>query len=232
MSDKARSLLEQGIDRLGISVDSNALLEYIEMMIKWNKAYNLTAITDPVAMVNKHLLDSLAIAPYLEGERIIDIASGGGLPGIPLAILHPDKTFVLLDSNGKKTRFLQQVKIALNLNHIEIVHSRVEAYHPETKFNTVTSRAFTRLKDMLTLGEHLLAADGVCLAMKGRYPDDELSQITATHPNYRVKKLQVPSECGERHCVIIPLANYLSEVNEEKKHEQSDCHSQSKRRGG
>jgi len=203
MNSKAKALLAEGLEALQLSADVDRLFDYLSLMRKWNKAYNLTAITSPTEMVTKHLLDSLVIAPYLQGERIIDIASGGGLPGIPLAILHPDKKFVLLDSNGKKTRFLQQVAIELNLNHITIVHSRVEAYHPETKFNTVTSRAFTRLKDMLTLGGHLLAADGICLAMKGKFPEEELADIASLNCEYQAHKLALPGDCAERYCVEI-----------------------------
>ncbi len=192
--------LEHGLKTLQLNAYSEPLFDYLTLLCKWNKAYNLTAIRDRESMVGKHLLDSLAIAPWVSGTRIIDVGTGAGLPGIPLAITHPDKQFVLLDSNGKKMRFLTEVKRVLSLNNVEIVQSRVEDYQPEHGFDTVISRAFSSLEQMLHWTQHLVAKEGIWLAMKGRYPEEELAVL---HHNYRVEEYSVEHVEGERCCVLI-----------------------------
>ncbi|WP_133130171.1 16S rRNA (guanine(527)-N(7))-methyltransferase RsmG [Legionella yabuuchiae] len=192
--------LEQGLRQLGLYLSPEPFLIYLQLLHKWNQAYNLTAVRDMTSMVSRHILDSLAILPWVKGQRIIDVGTGPGLPGIPLALANPDKRVVLLDSNGKKIRFLQEVKRMLSLNQIEIVQSRVENYHPTQGFDTVISRAFSDLTQMLTWTSHLIAADGIWLAMKGRIPEDELKTIA--HP-YQVVPYTVPGLEGQRCCVII-----------------------------
>lgn len=201
MSDVYREQLLQGVANLSLSVADpqiDTLLQFIRLITKWNKAYNLTAVRDPLDMVSLHLLDSLAILPHVKPDRIADIGTGAGLPGIPLAICMPDCHFTLVDSNSKKTRFVQQAVMELKLKNVEVLHSRVELLKPEILFSTVMSRAFASLNDILQLTEHLLADDGLLLAMKGQVPEQELAQL---NPNYNVISLKVPGVAAER-CLI------------------------------
>lgn len=193
-------ILQAGLQQLEMTNYSIALQQYLKLLEKWNKAYNLTAIRDIEEMAVRHVFDSLAIAEWVKGNRLLDVGSGAGLPGIPLAITHPHWQVVLLDSNGKKVRFLQEVKRVLHLDNVEVVQSRVENYHPAEGFATVTSRAFSDLDQMLKWTGHLVAADGIWLAMKGRYPEVELDAIKYA---YQVNKYTVPGLDGERCCVII-----------------------------
>lgn len=193
-------LLEKGLTQFGLNSLTAPLSRYVLLLQKWNTAYNLTAVRELEAMVSKHILDSLAILPWLHGQRIVDVGTGAGLPGIPLAIAQPDRHFVLLDSNGKKIRFLQEVKRQLNLENVEIVQFRVENYHQAPCFDTVISRAFSSLEQMIQWTQHLIAPQGIWLAMKGRYPDTEL--VTMDKP-YRVERYQVQGIEGERCCVLI-----------------------------
>ncbi|MFT4060634.1 MAG: 16S rRNA (guanine(527)-N(7))-methyltransferase RsmG [Legionella sp.] len=202
MNDRleAKCLLEQGLTQYGLNALLEPLCSYLLLLKKWNLAYNLTAIRDIKSMVSKHLLDSLAILPWLKGTRIIDVGTGAGLPGIPLAIAQPEKNFVLLDANGKKIRFLNEIKRQLHLSNLEIVHFRVENYHPAQGFDTVVSRAFSSLTQMIQWTEHLIAKDGIWLAMKGRHPDTELREIKH---NCKVEHYTVEGVDGERCCVLI-----------------------------
>jgi 16S rRNA (guanine527-N7)-methyltransferase len=193
-------LLTKGLNSLGCSLSPEPLMAYLELLSKWNKAYNLTAIRDLENMVTHHILDSLAIIPWINGVSLLDVGTGAGLPGIPLAMALPSLNVVLLDSNGKKIRFLREVKRALQLTNIEIVQTRVEAYHPPSGFDTVTSRAFSTIESFIQCTQHLLSAQGIWLAMKGRFPDTELETI---HHPYRVETYAVPGISGERCCVII-----------------------------
>jgi len=192
--------LIEGMRQLGLHLPGEGLLCYLHLLNKWNHAYNLTAIRDMDAMVTLHLLDSLAILPWIKGPHLLDVGTGPGLPGIPLALAHPELHVVLLDSNGKKIRFLQEVKRVLSLEHVEIVQTRVENYHPSHGFDTVTSRAFSNLEQMITWTKHLIAPEGIWLAMKGRYPEAELASI---HHPYRVETYSVAGIDGERCCVIV-----------------------------
>ena len=199
--------LELGIKTLGLSCTSQQieqLLAYLEMLQRWNKAYNLTAIREPIQMVRLHLLDSLAIHPYVQGVKyIIDVGTGPCLPGIPLAILNPDINFTLLDSNGKKTRFLFQAINDLSLANAKEINHRVEKYQPEQPFNIVLSRAFSSISDMLTQCDHLVSDSGCFLAMKGKKPDSELSQITKDYKVVDLSQINVPHIESERHLIKI-----------------------------
>ncbi|MFA6301604.1 MAG: 16S rRNA (guanine(527)-N(7))-methyltransferase RsmG [Legionella sp.] len=195
-----QSLLNQGLEQFNRTHLSQPLFQYLLLLNKWNQAYNLTAIREPEDMIAKHLLDSLAIIPWLHGNKIIDVGTGPGLPGIPLALAKPELQFVLLDANGKKIRFLNEVKRQLKINNIEIVQIRVENYHPDQGFDTVVSRAFSSLEQMIYWTKHLIAEKGIWLAMKGRYPDTELPSI---NQNYQVKSYTVEGVTGERCCVLI-----------------------------
>ncbi len=178
--DVCRNQLQAGLDELNLKLSDeqiDRLLSFIGLIDKWNKAFNLTSIRDQEAMVSLHLLDSLAILPYVVGQSVIDIGTGAGLPGIPLAVCRPDKVFTLLDSNSKKTRFVQQVVLELKLVNVQVCHSRVESFKSEHLFDTVITRAFTNLPDMLKMTGHLIAPGGVLLAMKGQYPEQELQQV-------------------------------------------------------
>ena len=198
--------LREGIAAQGLQVEDPqraALLQYIGLLQRWNKAYNLTSIKDPVQMLSYHLLDSLSIAPHLQGRSFIDVGTGAGLPGIPLAVTHPDKTFSLLDSNGKKIRFLFQIKTALQLSNVKEIQGRVEGYKPEQLYDGVISRAFASLTDMIEGSEHLLASGGCFYAMKGRYPDKELSELPKGYKVEQAIELDVPTLDQQRHLVII-----------------------------
>ncbi|MGZ8240463.1 MAG: 16S rRNA (guanine(527)-N(7))-methyltransferase RsmG [Methylobacter sp.] len=199
--ETCRKILVDDIHSINLSISEDKielLLAFIKLIEKWNKAYNLTAVRDREEMVRLHLLDSLAIIPYIEGKRVIDIGTGAGLPGIPLAVYLPETRFTLLDSNAKKTRFVQQAVLELKLKNVEVCHNRVEKYHPEKNFNTAITRAFAGLSDIVELTAHLLARDGVLLAMKGRRPDSELEQVSAKK---MVIPLRVPGVESER-CLI------------------------------
>ncbi|MFZ2726312.1 MAG: 16S rRNA (guanine(527)-N(7))-methyltransferase RsmG [Methylococcaceae bacterium] len=198
---QCRELLIQGLTELNLTLSDNQveqLLAFIRLIAKWNKSYNLTAIRQLDDMVGLHLIDSLAILPFIQGQRIIDIGTGAGLPGIPLAIVLPDVEFVLLDSNSKKTRFVQQAILELKLKNVSVVHSRVEDYQPAIAFNTVTTRAFARLIDIVNSCQHLLTDNGLILAMKAQINDDELIEINSTP---QVTALNVPLIQAER-CVV------------------------------
>jgi 16S rRNA (guanine527-N7)-methyltransferase len=179
------------------------LIKYIELLIKWNKAYNLTAIRDPREMLNRHLIDSLSIAPFIKGENILDVGTGPGLPGIPMAILYPDIQFLLLDSNGKKTRFLTQCKITLGLQNIQVFNGRVEEADIDIKFDQIVSRAFTSLGNMVNLCAHLLAEKGQFMAMKGLASETEAKEIPTSYLIKESIPLTVPGCEEQRHLIII-----------------------------
>ncbi|EGR4117989.1 16S rRNA (guanine(527)-N(7))-methyltransferase RsmG [Vibrio cholerae] len=180
------------------------LVGYVQLLDKWNKAYNLTSVRDPMEMLVKHILDSLVVSPHLVGERFIDVGTGPGLPGIPLAIMHPDKEFVLLDSLGKRIRFLKQVIHNLKINNVLPVQSRVEEFDPESGFDGVLSRAFASMTDMVNWCQHLPKPNaGVFLALKGVRPDDEITLLPEWCSVTDIKALQVPELEGERHLVIL-----------------------------
>jgi len=198
-----QSIIE-GVERLGISLSDGAverLAAYLALLERWNRAYNLTAVRDPDAMVIRHLLDSLSILPWIDGPRVLDVGSGAGLPGIPLAVARPGLEFCLLDSNGKRTRFLTQVVAELQMKNVEVVRSRVEDYQPAPLFNSVVSRAFATLADLWASAGRLCAPTGRLLAMKGVFPDDELARLPPGYVLAGVYPLHVPNLEAER-CLV------------------------------
>lgn len=206
--DKLERLLEQGLQQMQLTLTADQkrqLLEYLALLHKWNRAFNLTAVREAEQMVSRHLLDSLSVLPWIRGPRLIDVGSGPGLPGIPLAICRPDLQVTTLDSNGKKTRFQQQVKAALKLDNLTVIHGRVESCQ-QAPFDQVISRAFASLNDMLEWTAHLCSETGVFLAMKGLYPAQEVSTLREGFALDACHPLQVPDCEGERHLLIIRRA--------------------------
>ena len=198
--------LSRLLDKAGISLSDhqkNQLVAYVDMLPKWNKAYNLTSVRDPNEMLVRHILDSVVVAPYLEGTRFIDVGTGPGLPGIPLSIVRPEAQFTLLDSLGKRVRFLRQVQHELKLDNVQPVQSRVEDFPAEPPFDGVISRAFASLTDMVQWCHHLPGEKGRFYALKGQLPDDEISQLPVEFSVESVIKLRVPELEGERHLVLL-----------------------------
>jgi 16S rRNA (guanine527-N7)-methyltransferase len=190
----------------GWSIDPKVqakMLVFLEMLLRWNKVFRLTAIDDPTQALWLHILDSLAILPFLHGDRIIDVGSGGGLPGIPLALAVPDKQFVLLDSNGKKTRFMQQVVLELSLPNVTVVQERAEIFRPPEGFDSIITRAFATLQIMVEQTGHLSRAGGRFLAMKGTYPAEELTQLPKEYAPPDVHRLSIVGLDAIRHLVCI-----------------------------
>ncbi|WP_240624436.1 16S rRNA (guanine(527)-N(7))-methyltransferase RsmG [Chromatocurvus halotolerans] len=181
----------------------DTLLDYLDLLEKWNRAYNLTAIRERSDMLVRHLLDSLSVLPHLRGSRFLDIGTGAGLPGIPLSILEPQRQFVLLDSNGKKTRFLFQVRLALSLANVEIVDSRIENYRPAQPFDGVLSRAFASLPDMVTLCDHLMLDGAHLYAMRGAAGEDETHGLQQSGMPAHCEPLHVPGLDEPRSLVTI-----------------------------
>ncbi|MDG4562928.1 MAG: 16S rRNA (guanine(527)-N(7))-methyltransferase RsmG [Candidatus Competibacter sp.] len=203
-----QSIIE-GCERLEVRLRAGTgarLAVFLSLLERWNRAYNLTAVRDPKAMVVRHVLDSLSILPWLEGMRVLDVGSGAGLPGIPLAIVRPDCEFVLLDSNGKRTRFMNQVVAELKLANVSVVRSRIEDYRPAILMNSVVSRAFATLAEMVAEAGRLCAPEGRLLAMKGVFPDDELARLPSGYNVVGVYPLQVPDLDAERHLVHLTPA--------------------------
>jgi len=179
------------------------LIKYVELLDKWNKTYNLTAVRKPAQMVTRHILDSLSICPYLRGKKILDVGTGAGLPGIPLAIMFPERQFTLLDSNNKKTRFVTQAVSELELSNVDVVQSRVEDFQFPVLFDTVITRAYSAISSMVKQTSHLLVADGTFLAMKGVNP---VAEIDSLPEEFRVNKsheIYVPGLDEERHLLEI-----------------------------
>lgn len=179
-----------------------AWLDYLDLMAKWNKTFNLTAIHELERMLTHHLLDSLAIAPYVGAGPLLDVGSGAGLPGIPLAILRPDLQVTLLDASQKKCGFMQQAAIELKLPNVSVVHGRVEAFRPAAGFPQIVSRAFSELSEFVRLTRHLLASGGEWLAMKGLYPNEELAQLKEARI-VRDVPLHVPGLDADRHLIVL-----------------------------
>ena len=179
------------------------LLAYLDLLYKWNRVYSLTALKEDDQAVSHHLLDSLSILPFVPTGNLLDVGSGGGTPGIPLAIARPELAVTLLDSNTKKAAFLRQAAIELGLNNIAVHSGRVEQYHPDTGFAAITSRAFAELADFVSLSKHLLAPGGRWLAMKGVRPEEEMARLPDDVGVDAAYPLTVPGNNGERHLVVL-----------------------------
>jgi 16S rRNA (guanine527-N7)-methyltransferase len=179
------------------------LVGYVELLHKWNKAYNLTSVRDPNEMLVKHIMDSIVVSAHLQGENFIDVGTGPGLPGIPLAIMCPEKNFTLLDSLGKRIRFIKQVVHELNIANVTPVQSRVEEFQPEQGFDGVISRAFASMNDMVSWCHHLPTENGHFLALKGQFSEQEVAELPEWCSVTEVKSLQIPELEGERHLVIL-----------------------------
>jgi 16S rRNA (guanine527-N7)-methyltransferase len=210
--ESLRPELEAGLRALGLDAAlASPLLEYLALLARWNATYNLTAIRDPREMVGKHLLDSLAMHPYVDAiaqarGRLADLGTGPGLPGIPLAIAKPGLQVTLVESNGKKTRFLREAVRKLGLGNVEVIESRIEAYDAPGRFDAITARALATLPLILESGGHLLRPGGVLLAMKGVVPADE---IAALPPGWEVREMhpmRVPGLDAERHLIVVAAA--------------------------
>jgi 16S rRNA (guanine527-N7)-methyltransferase len=198
--------LSQGVTALALDLSPaqvDTLHAYLELLAKWNKVYNLTAVRDEAKMVSHHVLDSLAVLPHIKATRVLDVGSGGGLPGIPLAIARPQLGVTLLDSNQKKTAFLKQVAIELGLSNIEVVQERVEEYKPAALFDLVISRAFADLGEFVSLSAHLLAPGGQFAAMKGINPHEEVAQLPKGFKLQQVLPLVVPGVDAQRHLLLV-----------------------------
>ena len=194
--------LENGTKKLDLNLTENQqkiLIEYLELLAKWNKAYNLTAIKDVEAMVSHHLLDSLSIAKFIKGKNILDVGTGAGFPGIPLAVYYPEKKFVLLDSNGKKIRFITQAIYQLKIENITLIQDRVENYQPEHCFDSITTRAFADINTCITRTRHLLCKNGQLLMQKGALPEQECIDY---QDRIQTHQLSVPGIQKLRHVCV------------------------------
>ena len=203
---RATQQLESGLVGLGLTLAGSqieVLTEFLSLLSRWNRTYRLTAVTDPEEMVARHLLDSLSVLPHVRGTRVLDVGSGPGLPGIPLAVARPDWQFVLLDSNGKKTRFMTHAAGRLGLANVNVIKARVEDYADDIGFDTVISRAFSSMADFVRLTGHLCGPGGGLLAMKGRLREEELTDIPSGWQVVDTPKLEVPGIAGERHLVVL-----------------------------
>ena len=208
MSWQAR--LDQGLQQGGNLLSEsqrNHLLSYLELLQKWNKVHNLTAVRDPAEMVTLHLLDSLSVLPHINVERLLDVGSGAGLPGIPLAVCRPDLQVAVMDASQKKASFMRQAKAELGLNNLEVLCGRVEQYQPPRIFDAIISRAFSDLKEFVSLTRHLLMPGGSWLAMKGAHPHDELAQLPADVQVIDILPLHVPGLDAQRHLVVLSSDN-------------------------
>ena len=198
--------LARGLDALGLALTPavrSKLLDYLALIEKWNRVYNLTAVREPRQMLAHHLLDSLAVAPHLTGATLADVGSGAGLPGIPLALARPQLAVTLIESSHKKAAFLKQAAIELELANVEVVNARVEAWAAPRRFDVVISRAFSDLPEFVALAGRLCADGGVLAAMKGVHPFEELAQLPAPYRTRTVIPLTVPGLDAERHLVLI-----------------------------
>ena len=198
--------LEAGVSSLGLALDAgqlDKLMQYLGLIQKWNRVHNLTALRDPQIMLTHHLLDSLAVLPHVRIKRLLDVGSGAGLPGIPLAVACPDWGVTLSDSNHKKSSFQQQAMIEMGLSNVRVVPGRVEDIKPGQKFDGVISRAFSEIADFIACSRHLLATGGSWYAMKGARPDEELAQLPAGIEVEQVVPLAVPGLDAQRHLIIL-----------------------------
>lgn len=202
-------LLEAGASALGVPLTAeqrSRLLQLVAELMEWNGRFNLTAIREPAGMVRKHLLDSLAVQPFLKGERIADVGTGPGFPGLPLAVVNPARRFTLVEATAKKARFVEHAAAALGLDNVEVVNSRAEAWKAPRPFDTVVCRALGKLHEFIRFAGHLCARDGRMLAMKGQYPETELEAVPRGWRVVAVHRLDVPGLDAERHLVELARA--------------------------
>ena len=194
--------LAEGIKELKLTISADkqdVLLAYLELLAKWNQSYNLSGIKDPALMLNLHLLDSLSILPFTHGQSVLDVGTGAGLPGLPVAICEPGKKVSLLDSNGKKTRFLFQTCVQLGIKNVEVINDRAESYQSIEVFDIVLSRAYSTLAKVIEQTRHLLGEKSKLLAMKGQYPQAEINDLPDDFRLLAVHELKIPGEQGARH---------------------------------
>ena len=199
-------LLEAGLDELNLLLkmdQKQRLLEYVCLLDKWNKTYNLTAVRNPKEMVVQHILDSLSVWSFLSGKRLIDLGSGAGLPGIPLAIIYPEKSFVLIDSLQKRTRFLSQVVSCLGLKNVSIINSKIKEYHPDQGFDQLLARAVAKSKQIVDDSIHLCKPGGKWVLLKGQDPTDECQNLPESTELLSIEPIVVPELNKTRHVVII-----------------------------
>lgn len=205
-----RLALDAGLAAMAVDLDEGArhrLLGYVALLERWNRVYNLSAVRNPLEIIDRHVLDSLSALPYLRSGPCLDVGSGAGLPGMVLAVARPDLAWVLLDSSGKKCRFLEHARVALELDNVRVERSRVEDFHPGGRFSTIISRALSNLADFVAAAGHLLAPGGCLLAMKGRNPEHELATLGKLGEQAEVVPVRLPGlEDGQRHLVIITPA--------------------------
>jgi 16S rRNA (guanine527-N7)-methyltransferase len=197
--------LARGLEGLGLTLPDDAsrrLIAYVDLLAKWNRTYNLTAIREPERMVSHHLIDSLSVLPHLPPGTLVDVGSGGGLPGIPIAIAQPERRVTLNDSNHKKGAFMQQAAIELGLSNVDVHTGRAEDWHPETRYDGAISRAFAELADFIAACRHLVKPSGFFAAMKGLYPHDEIAKVPAGVLCAEPIRLNVPLVDGDRHLVL------------------------------
>jgi len=199
-------LWDSGIQKLTCQPDESQLIQlkqYVELLNRWNKTYNLTAVRDLKDMIPLHIFDSLILAELIKGNSCLDVGSGAGLPSIPLAIIQADRQFTALDTNGKKTRFIQQAVIELGLKNVKVVQARIENWQPEDKFDAIISRAFASIHDFITSSSKHLAEDGILYAMKGQFPEAEMQYLPKDFVLHKTHQLDVPYVDGERHLLEI-----------------------------
>lgn len=202
--------LAEGLSAMGLALPDGAarrLAAYLDLIAKWNRVHNLTAVREPAQMVTLHVLDSLTLLAHLANAKtLLDVGTGAGLPGIPLAIARPELRVTLLDSSHKKASFLTQAKAELGLDNVEVACERVEQWKPGRSFDAVVSRAFSDLADFVAQARHLVAPGGAMLAMKGVHPFDEIAKVPASHRVEGVHELRVPSLEAARHLVVLRAA--------------------------
>ncbi len=204
--DPARGALEDGLAELKLDLSSDCqkrLLDYLELLTRWNRSFNLTGTRAPGEIVTRHLLDSLSVIPHLRGQRVLDAGTGAGLPGLVLAIARPELHFTLLDSALKKTRFCIQAAAELALNNVSVIRERIDAYQPERRFSSLISRAFQSAPELMASAARLLEPGGLILIMKGVYPESELGEVSAAGYDARVTPVTVPGLAAKRHLLLV-----------------------------
>ncbi len=204
------NLWDSGLKELACNPDKTQLIQlkqYVDLLNRWNKTYNLTAVREPKDMIPLHIFDSLVVADLIKGDNCLDVGSGGGLPTIPLAIMQPQRDFTALDTNGKKTRFIQQAVIELGLKNVSVVHERVEKWQADKPFDAIISRAFASIHDFVSSSSMHLAGGGTMYAMKGQYPTAEMQYLPKGFKLSSSHELHVPSVEGERHLLEITRDN-------------------------